>query len=97
MSCVSVSALKMISSGGFRISMQKCLRTAIWFEEGGLILFLLNALIKTEETTIVHVKKPEMNNGDYWRIPLPFALFLPESPHGLRDFLLNSRLAVRAL
>lgn len=77
--------------------MQKCLRTAIWFEEGGLILFLLNALDKAEETAVAHVKKPEMKNGDCWGIPLPFALFLPVSPPGPRGLLLNSRLAVRAL
>lgn len=65
MSGVLVSALKIIFNGGFRISMQKCLRTAIWFEEGGLMLFLPNTLDKTEKTSVACIKKPEMNNGDF--------------------------------
>lgn len=54
---VWVSALKIIFNGGSQISLQKCLRrTTIWFEEGGLKLFLLNILDKTEETSVVHVR-----------------------------------------
>lgn len=78
--------------------MQKGLSTAIWFEEGGMKLFLLNTLYKIEETSVAHMKEPEVKLMEITGGHNYYLLYSYQSlPPGPKDLLLNSRLVVRVL